>query len=260
MAFNLIDSVKGLFGSEFLGTASSMLGETDGGLQKAMGGIIPSVLAGVMRKAASGDSGGILNMAKDAAGSGILGSLGSLGNISGLLGGDGGLLSGFSGLAAGSNSLLRKGIEMLRALFGDKTGNVTSSIARYSGVTESSALSLMSIVAPAALGLIGRQAQDTNMSSSGLLSFLNEQKDPIMNAMPFGLNLAGALGLSSLGTIGTKLTIVLSNSAGGARNISGTRKKSIHIANQEVPKKNWSWPVLLTLAGIMLIWLLVRGL
>src|ERR1700744_690660 len=226
MAFNLIDSVKGLFGNEFLSKASSMLGESEGGLQRAMGGIIPSVLAGVLNKAGSGDAGGILNMAKDAAGSGILGSLGNLGGLSGLLGGAGGLI-------AGSNSLLGKGADMLKGLFGDKTASVTSTIANYSGVKESSAQSLMSMAAPAALGVIGKQAQESNMGTSGLMPFLNDQKDHIMNAVPSGLNLAGALGLGSLGALGNKFSGAISNVTSGAKNVSGTLNQSLQYCNQE---------------------------
>ena len=78
MSFNLIDSVKGLFGNDLIGKASSILGESDANVQRAVNGIVPSVFAGVLNKAGSGDVQGILNLAKEATSSGILGNLGGL--------------------------------------------------------------------------------------------------------------------------------------------------------------------------------------
>ena len=85
MAFNLVDTVKGLFTSDVISKAASTLGESEGGIQKAVSGVIPAVLSGLLVKAGSSDGlAGILNMAKQAAGSGFLG------NIGGLLTGGGG--------------------------------------------------------------------------------------------------------------------------------------------------------------------------
>ena len=105
MSLNLIDSVKGLFGNDLIGKAASMLGENEASVRQAVNGIVPSVFAGVLSKAGSGDVGGILNLAKDAMGSF------SLSNLGGLLGG---------------GSLLTKGADMLKGLFGDKAASVTN--------------------------------------------------------------------------------------------------------------------------------------
>jgi outer membrane protein OmpA-like peptidoglycan-associated protein len=237
MAFNLIDSVKGIFGNELLGKAASMLGESEGGMQKAIGGIIPSILTGVLSKAGSGDAGGILGMAKDAAGSGILSNLG------GLLGG-------------GGSSLLSKGTDMLKGLFGDKVDNITSMISGFAGIKESSASSLMSMAAPAALGVLGKHASDTNMNASGLLSLLNSQKDNIMNALPSGLNLAGALGLSSLTGIGNKLSNAVPSFTGS---VSDTVSKIARGADQKSARNRWIVPLLIAIVAIGLIAYLTKG-
>ena len=43
MAFDLIETLKQLFNNEFAGKAAAQLGESESGIQKALGGIIPTV-------------------------------------------------------------------------------------------------------------------------------------------------------------------------------------------------------------------------
>ncbi len=236
MAFNLMDSVKGLFGNELIGKASSLLGENQTNLQTAVTGIIPSVLIGLINKAGSVDPHSILSMAKDASQSGILSNFG-------------GLLS--------NNSLLGKGADMVKSLFGEKTGSVNSMISNFSGVRESSASSLMSMAAPAVLGVLGKHATDTDMSAGSMLSFLNSQKDKIIQALPAGLNLAGALGVGSLFSIGSKLSGKLSEFGGtvssGAKNVARTAQKTASGG------RRWLSFILLAIAVILLFLFLWKG-
>ena len=68
MSFNLLDTVKGLFNSELISSAATSLGGREGGIQKALSGAIPSLLAGLVGKAGSQDgAAGILDLAKQAA-------------------------------------------------------------------------------------------------------------------------------------------------------------------------------------------------
>jgi outer membrane protein OmpA-like peptidoglycan-associated protein len=235
MAFNLMDTVSNLFGNEFLGKATSLLGENETNVKNAVSGIVPSVLTGLLQKAGSVDPGSLLNMAKDASRSGIL--------------------NNFSGLLSNSN-MLSRGADMLKNLFGDKLGNVTSMISNFSGVKESSANSLMSLAAPAALGVLGQHATETNMNAGGLLSFLNTQKDHILHALPSGLNLAGALGLGSLTGIGSKLSGKLSEFGtavgSGAKNVA-------HAVEETGRGRRWLPLVLIAIAAVALLIFLTKG-
>ena len=223
MSINLVDSVRNLFSNEFLTKASSVTGESENNVKTAMAGIIPSVLTGLLNQAGSTNPQNIFNMAKAAAGSGILG------NISG---------------AFGNANLLARGTEMLRGLFADKLGNVGSLISGFSGIRETSANSLMSIAAPAALGVLGNHAAESNMNAGGLLGFLSQQKDNILGAMPSGLNLAGALGLGSLAGIGSKLTGKLNEFKGSAET----------LARDVLPKPKVKWlPIVLAAIAVLLI-------
>lgn len=225
MAFNLLDTVSGLFNNDLINKAASSLGESEGGIQKAISGIVPSVLTGLLSKAGSGgnEASNIFNLAKEASNSSILS------NLDGLLGGGGG---------GGISKLLT----MAGSLFGDKLGNVTNLISNFAGIKSSSASSLISMAAPAALGAIGKHASDNNLNAGGLLSMLVSQKDKILSAIPSGLGLAGALGLGSLGDIGNKLTSTISGVAGEAK--KGMR---------------WLFPLLLAIVAIALIVYFSKG-
>lgn len=236
MSFNLLDSVKGLFTNDLISKVASSLGESEGGIQKAISAAVPSVLTGVINKAGtSGGADSILNLAKEASNSSILG------NLSGLLGGGSGLSSILS---------------MAGGLFGDKVGGISNLISSFAGVKQSSASSLLSMAAPAALAALGKHASSTNLNAGGLLSLLNSQKDSILSAVPSGFNLAGALGLGSLTDIGGKLSSAVSGMAGGAQ-------KNLHSVASQVGEKadnssKWIRTILLTVGIITLAVLLLR--
>jgi outer membrane protein OmpA-like peptidoglycan-associated protein len=233
MSFNLLDSVKGLITNELVGKAASSLGESESGVSKAMSGIIPSVLGGLVSKAASGGAGAssILDMAKSAAGSGILGNLG------GLFGGGGGLLD--------------SGLGMVKNLFGDKIGGIAGLISSFAGIKESSASSLMSMAAPAALGALGKHASDNNLSANGLASLLTSQKDSILSALPSGLgSLSGMLGLGSIGS-------AISSATGSVK--SAASSAAHHAEEKARSGVKWLMPLLLLLLGGGLLWYLSKG-
>lgn len=242
MSFNLLDSVKGLFTSDTISKMASSFGESEGGIQKAIGGAIPAVLVGLLNKASSSDgAASLLNLSKDAASSGMLGNLGNL-------------------LGGGGGNLLGKGMDMLKGLFGDKTNAITSMIASYGGIRESSASSLLSVAAPAALGTVGKQVTQNNLGVSGLTSWLAQQKDSIMSAVPSGLNIAGALGLGSLSDLGNKLSGLLGTAGGSVKHVAGTASAYAHETTEKAKGgAKWLWPLLLALLVILALIYFLRG-
>jgi outer membrane protein OmpA-like peptidoglycan-associated protein len=236
MSFNLVDAVNSIFNNGFAAKAASLVGESETNVKNAMGGIVPSLLTGLLHKAGSADPSSLLKMAKDASQSGIMGNLGS---------------------SLSNSSILTQGSEMLKGLFGDRLGNVSSLISKFSGIQESSASSLMNAAAPAVMGVLGKHATENNLSAGGLLSLLNSQKDHIMSALPSGLNLAGALGLGSLSGIGSKLSGKLSELGGAASHASS---KIVHVAEYGVSgSRNWLPWILGAIAVIVLLMFLGKG-
>jgi outer membrane protein OmpA-like peptidoglycan-associated protein len=186
MSFNLIETVKAaVLSGDMTNKMSGILGESTVNVQQALQSIVPSILTGVLLKADSGDIQETLNLATDAARIDIPFNLNSL---------------------AGGNGN-PKGMDFLKNLFGEKTTGLSEAIAGYSGVSNHSASSLMSISAPATLGVLGKHILDSNMNASGLRSFLDSQKKKILNAMPAGILLEGILGFESLSRLAEKLTV-----------------------------------------------------
>jgi len=229
MSFNLIDEAKSLLPSDLISRAATSLGETESGIQRAVNGSIPTVLSGLLNQSSTAGSSGILEMVRNASGSNILG------NLSGLL--SGGSLSGIGATVMG----------WLRSLFGDRLSSVTNSLASFAGIKPSSASSVMSLTAPAVLGSVGNYVRENNLSAPGLGSFLIAQKNSILNAIPSGFNLAGALGLSSLSDIGGRISSTVSSAGNYAVN---TVKKT--------GGTRWLWFLLLLLGAGLLIWLFTR--
>ncbi|SKA32226.1 protein of unknown function [Chitinophaga eiseniae] len=237
MSFDLLESAKSIFNSNVVGQASSQLGESEGGIQKALSGIIPVVLTGLLNKAGSGgDAGGLLNMIKGVAGDA---------NPSAVAG----------ALQSGGGGLLAKGGDLLRSLFGDKISSITGMLSSFAGIKESSANTLLQTATPATLGVAGQYAAQNNLTPNSFLSFLNTQKDSILNAVPGGLNLAGVLGLSSLGDLGKKLGGIAAGIGGAG---IGAANAAVNTVKQSSGSR-WIWSLLLLLVAIILLWYLMRG-
>ncbi|MEO6870448.1 MAG: DUF937 domain-containing protein, partial [Ginsengibacter sp.] len=232
MSFNLMETVKNYFTNEFTTQASSTLGENSSGISKALSAIIPTGLAGILSKATSGTQGAndVLSMAKD-----------SIGNISGV-GAD---------LAANTNP--EQGRSVLSNLFGGNQSGVVSAISRYAGLKDSSVSSLMSMGLPVILGILGRHAEQNNLTAGGLSGFLSSQKDHIMQAMPSGLSsIAGMLGLGSIGAAASSM----------GSNVRSGVSDTVHTADSMVDKPSgnkWLLPLIIILAAIALIWYFSRG-
>lgn len=237
MSFDLLESAKSIFNSNVVSQASSQLGESEGGIQKALSGIVPVVLAGLLNKAGSGgDAGGLLNMIKGVAGDA---------NPSAVAG----------ALQSGGGGLLAKGGDLLRSLFGDKVSSITGMLSSFAGIKESSASTLLQTATPATLGTAGQYAAQNNLTPNSFLSFLNTQKDSILNAVPGGLNLAGILGLSSLGDLGKKLGGIAAGIGGAGLGAATAAANSVKQASGG----RWIWSLLLILVAIILLWYLMRG-
>ncbi|MBM4254671.1 MAG: OmpA family protein [Deltaproteobacteria bacterium] len=235
MAVNILDLAKTALTPDIMQKVSALIGESPANTQKAVDGAIPSVLAGLLNFASS-----------NADGPARLINLLTQGNLTNLLGNLSGLLSGGSS----TQDFLKTGKDLLGIVFGGKLGALTDLVANSSGIKGTSATSLLSLLAPLLLGLLGRETTSQGLNPANLVSLLLGQKDLLSKAAPAGL--AGVLGLANLGNLGSSLADTAARVATGAASAAATRAVETTTGGSGVGK----WVIPLLLAGLLIPWFL----
>jgi hypothetical protein len=94
-------------------------------------------------------------------------------------------------------ALVDQGTNTLSSLFGNPTLNsLSGTLGRFAGTGEGQAKSLLAMVAPIAMGVLGGQQKSQGLDAKGLTNLLTSQKDSIASAMPAGFaKLLGSTGL-----------------------------------------------------------------
>ena len=172
MAVNLVEMVKGYLTPDILHKASSFVGESESATQKAMNGIVPTLIAGLANQASTNGGAEKLSRILDTGkydGS-ALNNLGSL----------------FSG-GETTQKVITQGQDTLSSLFGNKTEGLVDQIARFAGLRTGSAASLLALVLPLILGLLGRQRSTIGQSPSALAALLGGQKTWLSTLLPAGI-------------------------------------------------------------------------
>jgi len=162
MSLNVIDLIKGQLGPALVSQAASQFGESESGISKAVGGLLPAIVGGL---ANNSDNPNVLDAISNASSNGLLGNL----------------------LGGSNNSMISS---LLSSIFGDKVGGIVNAIATYAGISNNSSTSLLNMVTGATVGSIGKYATDNNLDKSGISSLLNDQKGIVSSLLPAGLSLA----------------------------------------------------------------------
>lgn len=243
MSLNVIDLIKGQLGPALVSQAASQFGESESGISKAIGGLLPAVVGGL---ANSADKPGVVDAITQASSSGILGNL---------LGG------------SSSNPIIST---LLSSIFGDKVSGLVNSIASFSGVSNTTAGSLLNLVTGATVGTVGKYAADNNLGASGISSLLNDQKGIISSLLPAGLSLA-SFGLGAENWFGQAKETVSSVTSTAKDNISegvATARENVSEGAREIREQFnnnndnqgggsiWKWllPLLLLIAAAYFLW------
>ena len=191
MAVNLLEIVAGAL----TGEVGDKLGSVTGVGGSAMSGVLKTALPAIL--------GGLLNKGSTTSGAGAILDMLTRGNHDNVLGNLAGALSG----GGSDNPLLKAGAAALPAIFGDRLGPVTDLITSRGGTSRSATSSLLSALAPIALGFITKQLRGSGgLSLAGLTGMLASQRDVLQRAAP--PELAGALGVGSIADIGKGLASV----------------------------------------------------
>ncbi|TCJ14290.1 OmpA family protein [Flaviaesturariibacter flavus] len=235
MAFNLLDSVRSLFNHEVVSKVAPSLGESEGGVGKALAAIIPLLFGGVLSRVHAGEAASMLDVSRNVAA--------------------GGPANALRGLATGdTQSLISRGTDLVRNLFGTHHDAVGSVVARHAGVHENSARSLLALAAPVALGRLGEHAEENHMRVPEFSSFLESQRVHIEQALPSGLSLSAIPGLSGLTARDASVTGV------PVERTHRTVSDSGRVTPEHKPGgSKWLLPVIIILAILALLYLFSRG-
>ncbi|WP_336687112.1 OmpA family protein [Chryseobacterium bernardetii] len=243
MSLNVIDLIKGQLGPALVSQAASQFGESESGISKAIGGLLPAVVGGLANNA---DNPGVVDAITKASSGGILGNL---------LGG------------SSNNPIITS---LLSSLFGDKISGLVNSIASFSGISNNSAGSLLNLVTGATVGTVGKYAADNNLGASGISSLLNDQKGIISSLLPAGLSLA-SFGLGAENWFGQAKETVSSVTSTAKDNIAegvATARENVSEGAREIREQFennnnnqgggsiWKWllPLLLLIAAGYFLW------
>lgn len=221
---SLLDSLKGLATEQLVSAAAKSLGESEGSIIKGIGGILPSLLGGVLNAKPENH-----NMIGD-----LLGKAGSdTSLINDLIG----------GINEGSSSspALGIGTSLLSGLFGDKLVGIAGLVANFAGIKSSSSSTLLGIGGSLIASFLGKKMLGDGLNFEGLMNWLGSHKKEIESAIPSGFS-------SMLGGFGD----MASGSAAKATKITSAAASSVtHTINDDEHGGGMKWLLPLILIGLM---------
>jgi uncharacterized protein DUF937/PRC-barrel domain protein len=169
MTENLVSAISRFLTPELIGKMASVSGLDRSTTQSAVGACVPAILNGLADLAAK--PGGARQISDAIAEQ------------------PAGMLSNLAQALGGASLPAEKGTGLLSSLFGSGVLNVlVSTLSRFVGIGEGSTRTLMGLLAPVILGVLGREQRAAGLETGGLARMLMGQKDQITAAMPVGLS------------------------------------------------------------------------
>jgi hypothetical protein len=171
MAASLVSVVMQFLTPDMIAKIASALGLDRSVAQKAIGGAVPALLSSFADLASTPNGARQLtNMVTQQQ------QQGSLDTIKNLIGG------------SGQNTLAETGSSMLSGLFGGGTlDTMAQTIGKFAGLDAGTGKSMLGMLGPVALGVLGQQQRSAGLDAGGLASLLSSQKGQIASAIPSGL-------------------------------------------------------------------------
>lgn len=169
MATNLVQYVMQFLTPDMVGRIAAALGLNRSDAQSGVGAVVPSLLAafgGLADKPGGAQS--LVNTIKQQSG----------------------VLDNFASMIGGNNqaSFIERGSSLLTSLLGTHDqAQLTGAVARFSGLAQNKANSLLGMLTPVVMGLIGRQIGARGVDVGSLTSLLASQKEQIAQALPAGM-------------------------------------------------------------------------
>jgi hypothetical protein len=178
MSTNLVSLVSSVLTPDLIARIASALGLDPAMVNKAVSAAVPALLGSLAGAATKADGAGRLFDAVTSQKPDLLGGL------AGAIGG------------AGQKALVDGGLRALGGILGGQSSvdGLAGAIGKFAGLPQGQSTSLVGMLAPAVLGVLGSQAKSGGLDGGGLANLLASQSSDIMKAMPAGLSdvLAGS--------------------------------------------------------------------
>jgi len=180
MATNLVSYMMQFLTPDMIGRIAGALGLNRSDAQSGVTAVVPALLgafSGVADKPGGAQS--LVNTIKQQSG----------------------VLDNFAGMIGGNNqsSFIERGSSLLTSLLGSHDqAALTGAVARFAGLGQNKATSLLGMLTPVVMGLIGKQIGTRGVDVGSLTGLLASQKEQIAQALPNGMGeLLDRAGLST---------------------------------------------------------------
>ena len=171
MATNWVSEIAEALGPTIVARIASSLGLDQSSTQKAVDAAVPGLLGALISLVSKPQGATKLNDAVAKQQPGVLSSLADV------IGG------------SGQKAFIDKGASALNSLLGGTTASaLTSALGRYAGIGEGGSKSLLGLLGPAVLGILGQEQRDKGLDASGLARVLTSQKESVVAALPSGFS------------------------------------------------------------------------
>ena len=235
---NIMSAISRFMTPEVVGQMASACGLDPAMAQKAVNAAVPSVLSGLVDVAEKPGGARMLAKAVSEQPADLLGNI----------------ASSFTGSA----QMAEKGTGLLSSLLsGGALGILTSTVSKFLGVSEGSTRTLMGLLTPVIMGVLGREQGAAHLGANGLTRMLTEQKDAIAAALPPGL---GKM-LEASGLHDSIAPVSPERRAEQVRSAYPRSESAVEPAAMSASSGGASWPywVLPLLAVGALLWFLMPG-
>jgi len=162
MKTDLVETVRFCFTGSLIAQLSSLVDETEPGVQKALGKSVPLVLNGLLSRVERGFSPDtLLDTVREADAAQVLKQLSDLRR----------------------SNWHERGTDLLLDLLGDSYRSTVTRIAAEAGIRPTASGTLLQVAATAVLGVLGKSAVENNFTPAEFIAWLSAQKDAIGSAL-----------------------------------------------------------------------------
>ena len=189
---SLLDTLKSNITPELIQNLSGSLGESSGAVHSALETSGLAMLTALASKATdTGFLGQIMNLIK---------STGANAMAAGASGGATSAAAVAGSAAAASSSVSQAGSSLLNMLFGGNMQAITSKISTMTGLSSSSAGTILASAAPMVLSTLATKVRSGGLSTSGLGNLLAADLPSLKSMLPAGFALPGLAGMAGMGS------------------------------------------------------------